>query len=93
MEQRSGQPEAGEASEGNAEELGARVCVCVCLSKSGEGGAELRSRDWSWIASFTSSWASGEWCNREYCPKGSPNSCVCRVVPHEGHKHEFWSPG
>lgn len=35
VEQRSAQPEAGEASGGNAKELGARVCVCP--SKPGRG--------------------------------------------------------
>lgn len=75
----------GEAGGGNAEELGAgsgQGCVCTCLSLE-ESGTELRNREWSLIASFTSSsWAFRREVLSDYCPRGTPNSCVHGVVPH-----------
>lgn len=75
----------GEAGGGNAKELGAgsgQGCVCTCLSLE-ESGTELRSREWSLIASFTSSsWAFGREVLSDYCPRGTPNSGVRGVVPH-----------
>lgn len=63
------------------------VCACLCLE---EAGVELRSRGWSWTASLTSSWASGESCNWGFA-LGLPQTPVSRVwCPLGVTEHEFW---